>query len=231
MYLRSIIVISILVLITGLTVNAYPSEAVCAVASERSEYSITQNQLLQQAKGRIEDKFGLMQSMPVIVFFNEKDSFWPLQLNGYGSTSFLGSKTCVLIGPKGHNVDVLAHELMHAETVHRIGYWQRWVELPIWFDEGLAMQVDHRERYNLPKDTKTSYVRLLNSVSDFAVSDSNLLVHHYASAKSEVTLWVTKIGADLVYDKLKNIKDGLSFDAIWQSPEMEASTPSSERSR
>ena len=231
MFHRSLIAISIIALIIGLAVNAYPGEAVCAVVSEKGEFSITQKQLLQEAKGRIEAKFGLMQSKPVIVFFEEQDSFWPLRLNEYGSASFLGSKTCVVIGPKGQNVDVIAHELMHAETEHRVGYWRRWLELPIWFDEGLAMQVDHRERYNLPKGMETSYVRKLNSVSDFAVSDGDLLTNHYASSKSEVALWVSKVGTDSVYDQLNSIKEGLSFDAVWLFSESELTKPSSGHSR
>ena len=231
MYLRSLITISIIALITGLAVYAYPGEAVCAVTSEKGELSSAQKLLLHEAKDRIEAKFGLMQSKPVAVFFEKQDSFWPLRLNEYGSTSFLGSKTCVVIGPNGQNIDVIAHELMHAETEYRVGYWRRWLELPIWFDEGLAMQVDHRERYNLPKGTETSYVRQLNSISDFSVSDSDLLTNNYASAKTEVALWVSKVGTDSVYDQLNRIKEGLSFDAVWLSSKIELTKPSSGHSR
>ena len=183
---KLLIATSIFALLTGLAVNAYPGETVCAFTSKKDDFTNSKKQLLQEAKDRIEAKFGIMQSEPVIVFFEKQDSFWPLQLNKYGSASFLGSKTCVVIGPKGQNVDVIAHELMHAETEHRVGYWRRWLEVPIWFDEGLAMQVDHRERYNLPKDTKTSYIRQLNLVSKFSVSAGDLLTNHNASAKLEV---------------------------------------------
>lgn len=218
-------------LITGLAVYAYPEEALCTIAREKNELLNTQKLLLHEAKDRISAKFGFMQSKPVIVFFEEQDSFWPLRLNEYGSTSFLGSKTCLFIGPKGQNIDVIAHELMHAETEYRVGYWRRWIELPIWFDEGLAMQVDHRERYILPQGTETSYVRKLQSVSDFSVSDSELLTNHYASAKSEVAVWVSRVGNDSVYDQLNRIKEGLSFDTVWLSSETELTKPSSGHSR
>lgn len=231
MFHKSFITISIIALITGSAVYAYPGEVACTVTSKKSEFSNTQKLLLQEAKDRIAAKFGLMQSKPVIVFFEEQDSFWPLRLNEYGSTSFLGAKTCVVIGPKGQNVDVIAHELMHAETEYRVGYWRRWLEFPIWFDEGLAMQVDHRERYNLPTGTETSYVRQLKLVSDFAVSDNELLTNHYASAKSEVALWVSKVGKDSVYDQLNRVKEGLSFDTVWLSSETELTKPSSGHSR
>ena len=228
---KLLIATSIFALLTGLGVNAYPGETVCAFTSKKDDFSSPQKQLLQDAKGRIEAKFGLMQSEPVIVFFEKQDSFWLLQLNEYGSASFLGPKTCVIIGPKGQNVDVVAHELMHAETKHRVGYWRRWIELPIWFDEGLAMQVDHRERYNLPKDAKTSYVRKLHSVSEFSVPDRDLLTNHYASAKSEVALWVSKVGTDSVYIHLNSIKEGVPFEAVWLSTETELTNPSSGHNR
>ena len=231
MYYRQLLVILIFTLIAGLTASSYPGVTACIVASEKGRFSITQKQLLQEARDRIENKFGPLKSKPTVVFFNERDSFWPLTLNEYGSTSFLGYKTCVMIGPKGQNIDVTAHELMHAEIEHRVGYWRRWIELPIWFNEGLAMQVDHRKRYNLPKGTETSYVKKLNSISDFSVSDHNLLTNHYASAKSEVALWISKVGTGVLYDLLNSIKEGRSFESVWQSSKREQTNSSSGSSR
>jgi len=230
-FYKKFLVILIFTLVAGLTVNAYPGITACIVASEKNQFSITQKGLLQEAIDRIENEFGPMKSKPTVVFFNKRDSFWPLTLNEYGSTSFLGYKTCIMIGPKGQNIDVTAHELMHVEIEYRVGYWRRWLELPIWFDEGLAMQVDRRERYNLPKGTETSYVKQFNTVSDFLASDDKLLTNHYASAKSEVALWVSKVGTSLVYDHLNSIKEGRSFEYIWLSSKKELTNPSSGRNR
>lgn len=226
---RKLLVILLSTLVTGLAANAYPGVTACIIASEKDQFSVTQKQLLQEARDRIENEFGPMKSKPTVTFFNERDSFWPLTLNEYGSASFLGYKTCVMIGPKGQNIDVTAHELMHAEIEHRVGYWRRWLELPIWFNEGLAIQVDRRERYNLPKGADTSYIKQLNSVSDFNVSDGKLLTNHYASAKSEVALWTSKVGAGLVYDYLNSIKEGRSFESVWLSSKREPTKPSSSR--
>lgn len=213
---RNTLITLISIVALGYAANAYPGVAACVVATDNNQYSTKQKLLLQEARGRIENIFGPMQSRPIILFFDEQDAFWPLTLNEYGSTSSVGNKTCVMIGPKGQNIDVTAHELMHAEVVLRVGRWQKWFELPVWFDEGLAMQVDYRGRYDLPKDSETSYVTQLDSVAEFYVSDDKQLTRNYASAKYEVAKWMSVVGNASAYQHLDSIKDGGSFAAIWR---------------
>ena len=122
-----------------------------------------------------------------------------------------------MVGPKGQNADVVAHELMHAEIADRVGYWGRFTQLPVWFDEGLAMQVDFRPRYVLRDKAraKTEYVKTLSSASEFFVQDDDLLTKNYASAKAEVALWVADVGNTSVYSRLERIRAGERFDATW----------------
>lgn len=172
--------------------------------------------LLLKAKDRIGELFGEPQSTPILVFFNSSTSFWPLKLNEYGSTQFIGTRTCVLIGPKGQNVDIVAHELMHAEIADRIGIWARFTELPTWLDEGLAMQVDFRSEYNIAEGAnfETKSVRALTSARDFFVSDSEQLTNNYASAKAEVALWIERVGHPSVYAQLERMRRGESFEVV-----------------
>jgi len=93
------------------------------------------------------------------------------------------------------------------------------------------MQVNHRERYNLLKGTDTSYIKQFNATRDFFVPDDKLLTKHYASAKSEVALWVSKVGTGLVFDHLDRMKKGKSFESVWLSSKSKPSNPSSERNR
>jgi hypothetical protein len=141
--------------------------------------------LLASGKGRIGKIFGEPQSTPIIVFFNSSTSFWPFRLNDHGSTHVIGTRTCVLIGPNGQNVDVVAHELMHTEVADRIGVLAKFTDLPTWFDEGLAMQVDFRPEYDIAGGTnfETKPVRALVSVNAFFVPHSKQLTNNYASTK------------------------------------------------
>jgi len=226
-----------LVCVSGLGVTGYavanPGVAVCAASSilpltrlkdgalvesrssDPDQPAVVQR-LLLNAKGRIGEIFGEPQSIPIVVFFNSSTSFWPFRLNEYGSTQFIGAKTCVFIGPKGQNVDVIAHELMHAEIADRIGVWAKFTDLPTWFDEGLAMQVDFRPEYDVAGGTnfEAQSVRALRSASEFFVPDSKQLTNNYASAKAEVALWIERVGYSHVYAQLERMRRGELFEIV-----------------
>lgn len=170
-------------------------------------------QLARDARARIESTFGAVESQPILVFFDQPDGFGPFRMNAYCSIHFIGSRACVMVGPKGQNVDVVAHELMHAEIHHRVGYLKRFLQLPTWFDEGVAMQVDYRPRYSLsPLDAQnTPYVRDLITYSTFFKGDDQALTRNYASAKHEVASWLSKVGSASLYSHLERMRDGASF--------------------
>lgn len=206
------------VIALGLALYAYanPGVAACVITDSDQKYPAIFEQLLSESRIRIQNTFGTPQSKPIVVFFNDPNTFWPLKLNEYGSTQFIGSKVCVMVGPKGQNPDVVAHELMHAEIANRVGYWHRFTQLPIWFDEGLAMQVDFRPRYDFHNGAggKSTNVKTLWSAREFFVPDGDLLTKNYASAKAEVALWVAAVGNKSVYSQLERIRNGETFDAV-----------------
>lgn len=193
-----------------------------ASASDRLRYL----QLTRDARARIESTFGAVNSKPVLVYFNGRSSagsdgssdgrsgsLGPFKLNSYGSTQFIGSRACILIGPQGQNVDVVAHELMHGELHHRVGYWQRFLQVPTWFDEGLAMQVDFRPRYTLSSAgaEEQAYLKNLTTSTSFFVADDKTLTRHYALAKRVVADWLHTAGANTLYPRLQRIQDGATF--------------------
>lgn len=174
-------------------------------------------QLTRDARTRIESTFGAAEAKPILVFFSSPDGFGPFRLNAFGSTQFIGSRACVMVGPKGQNIDVIAHELVHAEIHHRVGYMKRFLQVPTWFDEGVAMQVDYRPRYALaPQDAPNAgAVRELTTFSSFFKGDENMVVHHYASAKQVVAAWLSKVGTASLYSRLQRMKNGESFAEIF----------------
>lgn len=173
-------------------------------------------ELLSGAKARIERTFGTHRAEPTVLFFQDSRAFWPLKLNAHGSTSFVASRACVMVGPNGQNLDVVAHELMHAELVERVGYWRRFMEVPVWFDEGVAMQVDFRPRNELPKGEPidTTYVRQLESARHFFQPNEQRLVRNYASAKVEVTRWLSEVGAQSLYQRFERIRAGEQLNEV-----------------
>lgn len=105
------------------------------------------DELLSAARERVAGLFGSVQSAPLIGCLPEPALGVAVT---YGQTRFAPLlPAVVLLGPKGQNLDVAAHEWAHAELSKRLGVLTRSWRVPVWFDEGLAMQVDERPEYQL----------------------------------------------------------------------------------
>jgi aminopeptidase N len=119
----------------------------------------------------------------------------------------------IFIGPKGQNVDVIAHELMHAEMGVRVGYLADRHSLPIWFKEGFALQVDRRgpfvEQLNVSQQ-QIDGVRQFYTRSQFRKEPSTV-IHNYQLSQ----LAVAQLNLDNLEEKLLAIKQGESFESVF----------------
>ncbi len=200
-----------LVNFSGLT----PTEDGWLIRSNRSAHEAAHlSALMTSARKRIADSFGEPRAQPVIAFFGASGKIGPFRMNTYGSTAFVGPRACVFVGHNGENTDVIAHEFMHAELFERVGYWRRFVEVPTWFDEGVAMQVDHRSAYALPNESRVDAVRQLDTAGRFFVPDETHLTWNYAAAKLEVARWLNKVGAHGLYPRLERLRAGEKFEEV-----------------
>lgn len=105
--------------------------------------------LIAEAKNRVASTYGHLTSTPVIIAALRMDLLKWFSSNEYATTHFLPGQSYIVLGPKGHNIDVISHELVHAGIFEQVGYWVRSVHIPVWFDEGTAMQVGFRKKYDL----------------------------------------------------------------------------------
>lgn len=190
------------------------------------ETSIQQRQQLLALYGdatqRVISTFGEITASPVIISGHSMERMHKYSDNEYAKALFVPTSAFIILGSKGHSVDILAHELVHAELFNRVGYWKRAVEIPTWFDEGVAMQVDYRERYDIRKylDMR-EYLKTRPVKSDlqfgwqFFTNNDEQLTLHYASAKEEVRRWLKKAGPGSFYGLLEKIKQGESFEKVY----------------
>ena len=227
---------SVLVITPIAVAWAQPQAAACALINYRgldavapgifaaSDVSISQRldfvRLHTAAKLRIADTFGATRASPVIVIGSTEAlrDLFPGS-SSYASTIYVPSRSCVIVGPNGHDVDILAHEELHAEIHHRVGHWQRLTQIPTWFDEGLAMQVDYRERYMWSRQSGAvdhGTVKQWTSRSQFFRGNDEELTRHYAMAKEEVRLWLQKLGRKHLYDFLERVRQGDGFGEIYE---------------
>ncbi len=168
--------------------------------------------LRTRAEDRITTIFGAPHARPLVVFMDKMNGWWALDRNATAGTDFVPTHVCVVIGPDGRNVDVVAHELMHAEVFGRLGYARRLTQIPIWFDEGVAMQVDHRVQFDRPVGMgDTAFVRALDTGPEFFLFEDGKHVRNYAAAKHEVRRWLGDDGHHALYPRLERIRAGEEF--------------------
>ncbi len=146
--------------------------------------------LLSDARTRIGYHFGDPVSTPTIIVVDSDEEAHKLGLGGAPGT--------LLIAPWGNylllhlskgNLDVMAHELVHAEIAERLGYFNRITKFPTWLDEGIALQVDYRSEYSLLFDldqTELARVTSLRTPTDFWTNDMEQNIKNYRSSKVAV---------------------------------------------
>ena len=121
----------------------------------------------------------------------------------------------IVISPDGISLDILSHEITHAELYYRTGFYKHQFKIPTWFDEGLAMQVDYRDLYS--EDTlaaKTNHYQTMPDVTamftgkQFQSGTTENIMLHYMTAKHIVHQWYTR---EKLADLLDKINAGKSF--------------------
>ena len=124
----------------------------------------------------------------------------------------------IVIHPSGVDLDVISHELCHAELFQRIGFF-RTLQIPSWFDEGLAMQVDYRdyfseERQKMLADSvpEIAPVRELKTGYQFQSGNSKVVSLHYIMAKYEVKKWVSQ---EKLLEFVQVINEGEGFEKAY----------------
>jgi len=172
--------------------------------------------LLINAKKRIEDKFGKLISNPVIIICKTKEKSLKYG-NSVGLAYISPINNYVVIGYKGLNIDVIAHELLHAETAYRLGYITRQFKFPIWIDEGISMQVDYRKKYNVDilSDSEIKRIQTLNSVNLFFSNEKQQLIKNYQGSKYVVAKILRQYPDKNLFTLLQEIKNGKSIEELF----------------
>lgn len=200
--------------------------------------------LYQKSRLRIDSLFGSTTSKPFILAGNTNEVMHlfgnsnsknqgkiKVPKTATGMTYLTPFGSYIILSPNGTNINVLSHELCHAELLERIGWQTRRQKVPIWFDEGLAMLVDKRFEYwtVLQKDWKTltdsetlknngfnnstpsdslnfSTLSLQNlqTTEQFFTQDAQL---HYFLAQQEVSRWYNEKGQKGLLELIDNLKE------------------------
>lgn len=136
-------------------------------------------------------------------------------------TSFDPKKNYISVSDEYLNIDIIAHELTHAELHTRLNM-NALKRIPTWFDEGLATQNDYREQYGLEAwieqtDNGKNALPLedMDTGSEFYAGTVEDRRFRYLNAKHEVGIWMDthqQKGLLELFDKLNN---GENFDIAY----------------
>ncbi len=167
-------------------------------------------QILESSKERIASTFGKMESGAKVVVTASSDEASYFGSNDWGRAHLSAIGQCVVLGPEGRSVDIAAHELVHAEVHYRVGWIKHFLEIPVWFNEGVALIVDHRE-FLLPENIQLNPEDIESVKSkelDFFGDNS---WKNYQAAR----IAVDTLDTSTLYEKLEKINKGEGFEKVF----------------
>jgi hypothetical protein len=171
----------------------------------------TLDDLVAQAGRRVDRFWDGKTCNPKIIYCEREADFVK-----YGSDQAVPAVTILKLGSyivlskEALDIDIIAHEIAHAELYERIGFYAQEFKIPTWFSEGLAMQCDDRDGYS--EDTLRAKsvdfknlpdVKPLKSAGDFFAGTTEEVKMHFMTAKHVVKKWYTP-------EKLKAFTDGIT---------------------
>ena len=184
------------------------------LAQQRLDIAAT----LEKAKQRVALKYGVLLSDPTIIVSSTVD-----KASRYFSDRVFPAATISLpwgqyipISPEGINIDVMSHELVHAEVFHRLGYLKSAMNLPNWFNEGVALQVDYREGKIWSYIQEGITLPPVSSLDEGLKFSSNDRALYYTAAKVEVSAWLASDKNPDLYAFLTELKDGNTFEESYK---------------
>lgn len=176
---------------------------------------------LRAARGRIADTFGapVARPMTIIAADDREAARFGLAADVPGTAFISPLDTEVVLNLAHFSIDVTAHELVHAEVAQRLGFWHRAVELPVWFDEGVAVQLDRRERYVIDcgavGEERIRQVRQLTTARRFWQGDRAQIVRNYQAAKCAAAEVLERHPPRTLYASLARLTQGARFDDVF----------------
>lgn len=169
--------------------------------------------LIESALERINFVYGSPESKPRLLIASSDRMAARWGANETASMHRMPWRSCIVIGPRGQNVDVIAHEWLHAEIQQRVGLVRLIREVPVWFDEGAALTLDYRtpfipDNINLTVAEVESVKHLASGKSFF----SGDIRKNYQAARLAVQPLIV---AESFFDDLERISSGESFDSVF----------------
>ena len=176
--------------------------------------------LIGQAEGRVREFFGDLrfQDETIIIICDDKELTRKIGEDHATITiSFPSEKHYICISDEYLDPDILAHEITHAELRARLTA-QALGKIPTWFDEGLALQNDYRERYSEEQwkaqtDNGKNTIALedMDTPAEFYAGEAEDRRFRYLNAKHELDAWMAAHEQHGLLELIEKLNDGEAF--------------------
>ncbi|WP_368488831.1 hypothetical protein [Clostridium sp. BJN0013] len=156
---------------------------------------------ISKSKDIVAQLYGSFNANPIFIISKDTTALKKFGVeNRTSATQKTIVETYIILGPDGLNTNVISHELTHSELAYRIDKI-KCSKIPVWFDEGMAMQVDNRPQYSeeqwirkTENGVKVPNMTELDSYTQFYANDLDIRVLNYTLAKHEVHKWLSTVG-------------------------------------
>lgn len=182
--------------------------------------------ILDEAATRVSGFWGNIESSPIIIICDNNKTL--TKLGGdhdIATVVFLKAYSYISISPEYLNVDVVAHEMTHAELHTRL-YDKKLPQklIPTWFDEGIATQNDYRVKYNdaawsLATNNGLDIIDLneIDTASKFYSGEVSDRVYRYIVSRHEVKQWIERNDIDDLLELISRVNSGDDFYELYFS--------------
>ncbi|GAB4403770.1 MAG: hypothetical protein OHK0053_28800 [Microscillaceae bacterium] len=193
--------------------------------------------MVKEARQRVQQFWGLAKARPVLVFCADEGEFAYFGRN-YGTPAMVNLSplgTYIIVLPDGANIDVLSHEISHAELYSRLGWYTKMRQIPAWFDEGLALMVDYRypgggkTRHHHAYRQKLQELQRpgvrpiglpeLHQIEDFFAQDTYHTHRAYLTAGQELSRWLAQVKVKGLLQLIDSLKAGKGFAPVYTNIE------------
>ncbi|MCE7041300.1 hypothetical protein [Dyadobacter sp. CY312] len=213
--------------------NVYASSSVSSSQSRKLLKYISQSEM------RVDSFYTGKTSRPVIIVCNNQEEYVKYCRSTEGAGCSLGTpwgSTFIILNMQEVNIDVISHEMSHIELLTRLGWWKTTMQIPQWFNEGIALMLDTRfvsarhpvDRYMEYMDEWLYYTRGgqeileledIESVKDFFRGNQQYVMLAYMTSGLEVSYWLHNTGSKGMSRLIAGMQEGQGFESAYRNAE------------
>lgn len=180
--------------------------------------------VFEEAKARDTAFFGEMHALDDVMLIICDDAEISRKIGEKDTHTYFfpQKKDWICISNEWYHVDVVAHELTHAELHSHMTTGDAQRRLPSWFDEGVATQNDYREQYSYENwieqtDNGRNAVAIedMDTPAEFYAGEAEDRRFRYLCARHEVAVWLEAHSVQELLELVDKVNAGEDFDTLY----------------